>query len=61
MGIGKIFEVPDLSNLLDGISNIRIDKVLHKAFIEVNEKGTEAAASTYMKGLSNLKYSKKLH
>lgn len=46
MGMTSMFHGGDFSNLLDSNEPLEVSEVVHKAFIEVNEEGAEAAAAT---------------
>ncbi|KAH8297441.1 hypothetical protein KR044_011862, partial [Drosophila immigrans] len=49
LGINKMFDDgAEFNNLLESPEGVYVSKVLHKATIEVNEEGTEAAAATGM-------------
>ncbi|NLY53672.1 MAG: serpin family protein [Firmicutes bacterium] len=48
LGMGRAFDpqAADFSNMVEHRQDVHISEVKHKAFIEVDEKGTEAAAVT---------------
>lgn len=48
MGLGGIFEEPDLSRMYPSDLPVKLSQSIHKTYISVNEEGTEAAAVTAM-------------
>lgn len=48
MGITEIFdaEKSNLSGLLETVGKVHVSEAIHKAFIEINEEGSEAAAAS---------------
>uniref|UniRef100_A0A1Q3FGW7 Putative serine proteinase inhibitor n=2 Tax=Culex tarsalis TaxID=7177 RepID=A0A1Q3FGW7_CULTA len=58
LGMGTMFtDKADFSELLEQPEQVKVSQVVHKAFIEVNEEGTEAAAATEML-VANYRYIK---
>lgn len=53
MGMALAFsDAADFTKMIDG-GGVKIDDVIHKAFVEVNEQGTEAAAVTVVVSIFN--------
>lgn len=59
MGVSKAFENdnPDFDSMVTGVPDpIKIETVLQKAIIDVDEEGTEAAAATFIGGAGGAAY-----
>jgi serpin B len=48
MGMPAAFDTSADFSGMDGTQNLMIDRVIHSAYVDVNEEGTEAAAATYV-------------
>lgn len=46
MGLGKLFTTPNLSGLFEDDESVAVTSVIQKAFVQVTEEGTEAAAAS---------------
>lgn len=47
LGLSDMFtNSADLSGMLECEKSLKVSSVVHRAFVQVNEKGTEAAAAT---------------
>ena len=46
LGLNQLFDSPDLSNMVDEQSNLRVSEVSYALEIDVNEQGTDVCAGT---------------
>lgn len=47
MGMNTLFSAhADFTGLVEGADSLKVSKVIHKTFIDVNEEGSEAAGAT---------------
>ncbi|XP_043838137.1 alpha-1-antiproteinase-like [Dromiciops gliroides] len=51
LGITNVFEdISDLSGIIEGV-NLQLSQAVHKAVLNIDEKGTEASAATFLEAI----------